>query len=250
MNRAFRALAIAIAVASVTLSGCDSREKPAAVAAAEQKPVPAPVDASEAGASVCAETDIDCQERLYQLEETLFAYEGAVAKQLDESAKSCWNADSATVRRLVDGCASFACKEKALLERIASLHFLQPNEHRASLQLPQSPPLLAVLPPDTTADSPSSPPDPELEFEARGSLIHAREHPEHMGIAVSAEGKDHVFLYDMDVGSRPGQDEVLGLVGTSPTSQVLVRGQRLAAPTGISNFDPSQCRWVYELPGA
>jgi hypothetical protein len=248
MNRAFRALAIAIAVASVTLSGCDSREKPAAVAAAEQKSVPAPVDASDAGASVCAETDIACQERFYQLEETLFAYEGGVAKQLDEAAKACWNVDSAGFRSLVDGCASLACKEKALLARIASLHFLQPNEHRASLQLPESPPLLAVLPPDTAADASSSPPDSKLQFEARGSLIHAREHPEHMGIAVSAAGKDHVFLYDMDIGSRPGQDEVLGLVGTSPTAQVLVRGQRLVAPTGTPNFDPSQCRWVYELP--
>ena len=59
--------------------------------------------------------------------------------------------------------------------------------------------------------------------------------------------KDHVFLYDMDIGNQPGQDEVLGLVGTSPTSQVLVRGYRRVAPTGIANFDPSQCRWVYEL---
>jgi hypothetical protein len=248
MNRAFRALAIAIAVASMTLSGCGSREKPAAVAAAEPKSVPAPVDASEAGANICAEEDIECQERLYQLEETLFAYEGGVAKQLDEAAKSCWNADSAAFRQLVDGCANFACKEKVLLARIASLHFLQPNEQRASLPLPESPPLLAVLPPDTTADAPSNPPDSKLQFEARGSLIHAREHPEHMGIAVSEEGKDHVFLYDMDIGSRPGQDEVLGLVGTSPTAKVLVRGQRLVAPTGIPNFDPSQCRWVYELP--
>jgi hypothetical protein len=247
MNRAFRALAIA--VAAVTLSGCNNREKPAAVAAAEPKSVTAPVEAGEAGASVCAETDIDCQERLYQLEETLFAYEGGVAKQLDESAKACWNADSAAFRRSVDGCDDFACKDQALLARIASLHFLQPIEHRASLQFPESSPsLLTVLPPDVAADSPPVPPDAKLEFEARGSLIHAREHPEHMGIAVSADGKDHVFLYDMDIGGRAGQDEVLGLVGTSPTAKVLVRGQRLVAPTGTSNFDPAQCRWVYELP--
>jgi hypothetical protein len=106
--------------------------------------------------------------------------------------------------------------------------------------------LLAVLAADAIDDKSPAPLDPKLRYEVRGSLIHAREHPEHMGIAVSAQGKDHVFLYDMDIGN-PGQDEVLGLVGTSPTAQVLVRGQRLDAPTGVANFDPAQCRWVYEL---
>ena len=247
MTRAFRGLAIAVAVTSVILSGCDNPKKPAAVAAAESRSVPA---AADAAANICAEGDIDCEERHYQLEETLFAYEGGVAKQIDESAQSCWKADSEAFRRSLDDCNNFACKEKALLTRIASLHFLQPEAHRASLQLPQTPSLLAVLAPDTTADTPSGPPDSKLEFEMRGSLVHAREHPEHMGIAVSTDGNDHVFLYDMDIGTRPAQDEVLGLVGTSPTTQVLVRGHRLVAPTGISNFDSSQCRWVYELPQA
>ena len=248
MTIPFRALAIAVAVTSVALSGCDSREKPAAVAAVAAADGPSVSAAFDAGTKICAEGDINCEERLYQLEETLFAYEGAVAKQIGEAVQSCWKADSDAFRRLVDGCRNFACKETALLTRIASLHFLQPKEHRASLKLPQTPPLLAVLAPDTAVDAPSAPPDSKLEFEMRGSLVHAREHPEHMGIAVSAEGKEHVFLYDMDIGTRPEQDEVLGLVGTSPTAQVLVRGHRLVAPTGISNFDPSQCRWVYELP--
>lgn len=247
MTKAFRALAIAVAVTSVTLGGCGNREKPAAVAAAEPNSVPA-ADVGKASDNNCAEGDIECDERLYQLEETLFAYEAGVAKQIAESAQSCWKADSDAFRRLVDDCKNFACKEEKLLTRIASLHFLQSKEHRASLQLPETPPLLAVLAPDTVADTPSGPPDSKLEFEARGSLIHAREHPEHMGIAVATDGKDHVFLHDMDIGNQPGEDEVLGLVGTSPTAQVLVRGHRIVAPSGISNFDSSQCRWVYELP--
>jgi hypothetical protein len=244
-TRAFRALAIAVVVASATLSGCGQREQPAVVAATEEKSIPAAADADETIGNSCAEDDIKCEERLYQLEETLFAYEAGAAKQIDEGAQSCWKADSDAFRRLVDNCKDFACREEALLARMASLHWLQPEEHRAGLEFPRTPVLLAVLPPAT--ESGSSPPDSKLEFEARGSLIHAAAHPEHMGIAVSAEEKDHVFLFDMDTGN-PGQDEVLGLVGTSPTTQVLVRGQRVDAPTGVANFDPSQCRWVYELP--
>ena len=39
-----RGLAIAVAVASLTLSGCGKREKPAAVAVAEEKPVATAAD--------------------------------------------------------------------------------------------------------------------------------------------------------------------------------------------------------------
>jgi hypothetical protein len=246
-TRVFRLFTVAVAFTSVALIGCGSPEKPVAVAATEAKSMPAAAGSGEVSGATCADGDIACEERLYQLEETLFAYEAGAAKQIHEGAQSCWKSDSDAFRRLVDGCNSVACKEKALLTRIASLHLLQPQEQRASLELPQAPLLLAVLAPDTAVDTPAGPPDSTLEFEVHGSLIHAREHPEHMGIAVSADGKDHVFLYDMDIGNQPGQDEVLGLVGTSPTSQVLVRGYRRVAPTGIANFDPSQCRWVYEL---
>ena len=248
MTKASCALAIVIAiVTSVTLSGCDKHEKPAPVAAAESKSTPAVAIVAAASDMNCAEGDVACDERFYQLEETLFAYEAGVAQQIDDSAQACWKVDSERFRRSVDDCKNLACKEKALLGRIASLHFLQSTEQRASLQLPETPPLIAVLAPATADDTPAGLPDPKLEFEARGSLIHAGEHPEHMGIAVSADGKEHVFIYDMDIGNQPGQDEVLGLVGTSPTAQVLVRGQRVVAPTGVSNFDSSQCRWVYEL---
>jgi hypothetical protein len=238
-----RAVAIAIAVASVTIAACDKQEKPAADP--RPKAAASVADSAEVSTVTCVEGDIECEERIYQLEETLFAYEAGVAKQVPEAAQSCWKADSDAFRQLVDDCKNLACKERALLNRISSLHFLQPAEQRAALKLPQTPSLLTVLAPDAAT---RTPPDAKLLFEARGGLIHAREHPEHMGIAVSSGDKNQVFLYDMDIGNHPGQDEIMGMVGASPTAQVLVRGQRLVAPTGVANFDPSQCRWVYELP--
>lgn len=247
---AIRGLVMVVVVTSLALGGCGKEEKVAAVVTPAQKPAPAAseVDVTETANTTCAEGDIACEERIYQLEETLLAYEAGAAKKIGEGAQSCWKADSEAFRKTVDSCKNMACKEAALLTRLSSLDFLQSEEQRASLELPPTPILLAVLAPDSASASEPAVPDAKLQFEARGGLIHASAHPEHMGIAVSSDQKDHVFIFDMDIGNQPGEDEIMGLVGASPTVQVLVRGQRLAAPTGVSNFDPAQCRWVYEVP--
>jgi hypothetical protein len=240
-----RSLALVGVLVSTTLA-CSGKDQPAAVAAAEPRSTPQAADLDATDAS-CAEGDIECEERLYQLEETLFAYEAGIAKQLGESAQVCWKIDSDAFRRSVDECDSVACKEAALLARVASLHLLQPLEQRAALELPDAPELLAVLAPYSDAGEAVTAPRAEIKLEARGSLVHAQAHPEHMGIAVRADDQDHVFIFDMDIGNQPGQDDVLGLVGASPTAQVLVRGSRLVAPTGVANFDPAQCRWIYQV---
>lgn len=244
MFDALRSLALVVVFGCVTL-GCSGEQQPAAVAAAEPRNTAHVADLDAQDAS-CAEGDIECEERLYQLEETLFAYEAGIAQQLDESAQACWKIDSDAFRRSVDECDSVACKETALLRRIASLHWLQAEEHRAAIELPDAPELLTMLAPYSDPSGAVAAPSAEMEFEVSGSLVHAQAHPEHMGIAVHANDKDHVFIFDMDIGNQPGQDEVLGLVGASPTPQVLVRGSRLVAPTGIANFDPAQCRWIYQ----
>jgi hypothetical protein len=234
-----------VALTVMFLNGC-AREEPAATpTAAEPEPTQASAQTDQLR-STCAEDDIECEERLYQLEETLFAYESVVGKQVDELAQACWQTDVDSFRRSVDACNSIECKEQALLRRIASLHLLQSEEQRAALYLPEVPLLIAVLAP--SAETPLAQPDPTHLFEVSGSLIHATAHPEHLGIAVNVDEKDHVFLFEMDMDHQPGQSEVLGLVGTSPTSRVLVRGYPRVAPTGVANFDPDHCRWVYELP--
>lgn len=198
----------------------------------------------------CAEDDIECHERRYQLEETLHMYEARVGGQWDAPARGCWLADAAAFRDSLEACPDDGCRTTALLERIASLQFLQPEHERASLALPKAPALIAVLAPSPDAapeERPALPTAPE--FEASGPLIHASSHPKHMGIAVDAGAvQAHVFLWDMDIGGSPAQDEVLGLVGASPTARVLVRGHRRTAPDGVPNFDASHCRFVYQLP--
>jgi hypothetical protein len=240
-----RSLALVV-VFGCTILGCSGKQQAAAIEAAEPRgsSQAADLDAQDAN---CREGDIECEERLYQLEETLFAYEAGIAKQLDEAAQACWKIDSDAFRRSVDECDSIACKEAALFERIASLHWLQAEEHRAAIELPDAPQLLTVLAPHGEAGQAVTGPSAAMEFEVTGSLVHAQAHPEHMGIAVHANGKDHVFIFDMDIGNQPGQDEVLGLVGASPTVRVLVRGSRLVAPTGVANFDPAQCRRIYQV---
>lgn len=200
----------------------------------------------------CDDEDIACFEKIYELEEALSMYEAGVSKQLDPPALACWQSDSEAFRRTTNACDNVECREAALRERLASLHYLQDEAFRTRLDLPQVPILLAVLgredgPDDDTAASPTAPEPPDLEI--RGDLVHAFAHAEHMGIAVrTAGGADHVFILDMDIDNQGPQDQVLGLVGTSPTARILVRGHELMAPDGIANFDPSRCRLVYQLP--
>lgn len=233
----------AVTLSALLLTACNQASTPPPVAASNTSETTATPPATIADA--CDEGDIACEERLYQLEETLFAYESIIDQRLPADAKSCWNADVDAYRDRLAACSSFACKESALLERIAALHELQPTQQRVSFELPPAPALIAVLPPSPDEDE--APSSAIAAFEAQGSLIHATEHPEHMGIAVQADDEQHVFILEMDMGNL-GQDEVIGLVGTSPTTQVLVRGVPRVAPTGVKNFDSSHCRWVYQLP--
>ena len=225
------------------LAGCNQAPTPSSVAASNKSEAIATPPTTMA--DDCDEGDIACEERLYQLEETLFAYETLVGQRLPDEAQSCWKADVDAFRQRLEACDGMACKEPALFERISSLHEFQPTAQRVSFELPVVPALIAVLPPSPE----ETPATATASFEAQGALIHATEHPEHMGIAVQANDDQHVFIFEMDMGNL-GQDEVLGLVGTSPTTQVLVRGVAKPAPTGINNFDTSHCRWVYQLPGA
>lgn len=229
---------------TIILAGCD---RPAATTHHEATTLASEQDTQsiQSVSDSCTEGDIQCDERLYQLEETLFEYEGAVTQRLSPAAQTCWTTDRETFRQTLNSCNNTTCKEDALLKRIASLHLLQEQSQRAALELPTAPLLIGVLPPDTENDEPSV--SSEL-FTVSGALIHATAHPEHMGIAVQANGQDHVFILEMDIDNHPEQNEVLGLIGTSPTTQVLVRGYRQVAVTGTANFDSSQCRWVYEVP--
>lgn len=265
----FRNTAAALALAFFALAGCTGEHVSTAHAATNSAAlapalVPASASASASGASgsegdavdtstnlddLCAEDDIACRELFYQLEETLVLYEGGVTNRIGERARACWQSDVEAFRRTLDACGGNACRERALRERLASLHYLQADEHRTGLDLPEAAQLIAVLGPETETPALSDDAQALVPFEASGSLIHASEHPEHMGIAVhAASGEDHVFIHDMDIDNQPDHDEVLGLVGTSPTARVLVRGYRRLAPDGVANFDTASCRLAYQLP--
>jgi hypothetical protein len=254
----FRNTAAALALVFVAYAGCTDMDASAAAATSSATPAPASASASDGSGAVvtgtdldelCAEDDIACSERFYQLEETLFLYEEGVANRIGDRARACWRSDRDAFRRTLDACGDNTCREAALRERLASLHDMQAREHRAGFDLPEAPQLVAVLGPETETAAPRDDDQAPVPFEARGSLIHAFGQPEHMGIAVhAASGEEHVFIHDMDIGNQPDHDEVLGLVGTSPTAQVLVRGYRHLAPDGVANFDTARCRLAYQLP--
>ncbi len=120
-------------------------------------------------------------------------------------------------------------------------------ERHAASTLPAGYERIAVLAPEAEA-GPARDHAPLLDV--TGALVHASAHPEHMGLAVRDAAGDYVFVFDMDIGNQPAHDEVLGLVGTSPTASVRVLGTAASAPDGVDNFDVAACRVVYLLPPA
>lgn len=232
------------ALLCLALAGCDAAHPPEPATAAPAAPA---ATFAESGAR-CEEGDIECDERMYQLEETLAMYEAGVAATVDPAARDCWRADVDTARRSVAACNDITCRQNALLARIASLHDLQPAERRAAIDLPPAPLLVAVIGPEPEAAPPGAEAGTPDALAARGQLVHSVEDPLHMGIAVRTDsGQEHAFILDADLGSQAAHQQVQGLVGTSPAIQVLVRGTSRIEADGVPNFDASRCRLVYQL---
>lgn len=227
-------------VLCLLLAGCGDSPAP-------EVPGGAPAAAASAS-TTCAEDDIACDERLHQLEETLAMYEAGVAAGLGAGAQQCWRADVGSSRRAVEACNDMACRQQALLERIASLHYLQPTGLRAAIDLPEVPRLVAMIGPETAAaPQPAGPGLPALA--ARGTLVHAREDPLHLGLAVrTPSGLEHVVIPERDLGDQRVHRRVQALANAAPPTRVLVRGTASMRPDGVPDFDASRCRQVYRLP--
>jgi hypothetical protein len=222
--------ASALLLSALLIAACDTDARSAGEAV--------PFTAAAGGAATEGDTELDA---------LLARHEAAVEHRVDEAALGCWRDDQDAFRRALAACGDGACRSGILLQRISSLDYLQPQATRTKRELPTVPSLIAVLAPDPDAPDEA---DPALTpFEARGNLVHASEHPEHMGLAVQVQGgSQHVFILDMFIDAEAGQREVLGLLEAHAPRQVQVRGFSRVESTGVPNFDTNRCRWVYLLP--
>jgi hypothetical protein len=197
------------------------------------------------------ETDILEDEKWYQLEETVFGYEMGAMHALGDGAQ-CLEADTARWRAALDAaCRGDACREATFLDRIATLHGLQPSAGQMSGELPAVPELVAVVAPED--DEAQTPKDHAAapDFAATGTLVQEYDDPEHSGLALQSEagGDKHVLVFLMELGNQVSHDVLMNLAGNEPGRRYLVRGGRAEAADGIANFRPDQCRFVYNLPG-
>lgn len=204
-----------------------------------------------AGAVAAQETDIAEDEKWYQLEETLFAYEQGAAQAVGNGAQ-CLQADAARWRMALEAaCRGDACREAAFRDRIATLHGLQPSAGQMSGELPVVPELLAVIAPED--DEMQTPKDFEAQpdFVATGRLVQELDDAEHSGLALRSEagGDKHVLVFLMELGNQVSHEVLLNLVRNEPDWRFLVRGGRAEAADGIANFRSDQCRLVYHMPG-
>lgn len=191
--------------------------------------------------------DIECTETFYMLGEQTFIHELAATKAVGPAAKACMQANIDAWNEAVrTTCMGNACVEAAYWDRLATLTPLQPGMNQITgRELPEVAELVAVLGPETGA-GPQGSGEP---LEVAGDLLHASEHPEHMGIALDAgDGAAHVVTFDMDIGNQPGHQTLLSLIEADPDARFHVSGTAQMAPDGVANFDTEQCRYVYRLP--
>lgn len=200
--------------------------------------------AGGAAAQYCAEGDIACDERWYQLEETLFAYEQAAGAALGPEAARCLAADSAHWHTaLAQTCLGGSCRSAAYAERLSSLLvFLPEAEPPDGLDFVTTPQLVTVLAPEAEAPEPDD--QAGLDADVYGTLAHASADPDHMGLAVTDGAGEHVVIFDMDMGNQAGHDVLQSLIADEPGQRFLVRG----AADEAGNFKPNQCRLVYRMP--
>lgn len=195
-----------------------------------------------AWAQFCAEDDIVCIERYYQLEETLFAYEQLAGRTLGAEASQCladdsgrWHADLARL------CLGDACREAAFADRLSSLAGLVPGAGPLDgVDFVPTMALVTVLAPEAEAADPAD----FAPADIVGTLVHAGAEPDHMGLAASDDAGAHVIVFDMDIGNQSGHATLQDLIADEPGRRFLVRG----SIDELGNFLPSQCRLVYRLP--
>jgi hypothetical protein len=204
-----------------------------------------------AGAAAAQETDIAEDEKWYQLEETVFAYEQGAAQAVGDSAQ-CLEADATRWRVALEAvCRGDACREAALRDRIATLHGLQPSAGQTSGELPAVPELLAVIAPEDDEMQTPKDFDAPPDFAATGRLLQEFDDAEHSGLVVQSEagGDKHVLVFLMELGNQISHEVLLNLLRNEPDRRFLVRGGRAEAADGIANLRTDQCRFVYHLPG-
>jgi len=147
----------------------------------------------------------------------------------------------------VGGRSAFSAVEEALARGESPLAdaCVASLERRAAATLPEGYERLAALAPEAEAGPVRA---DAAVLDVTGALVHASGDPEYMGLAVRDASGDHVFVFDMDLGNQPAHEELLGLVGSSPTATVRVLGTSIPIAGGTSNFDVAACRVVYLLP--
>ncbi|MEX0644407.1 MAG: hypothetical protein WD076_03810, partial [Parvularculaceae bacterium] len=202
-----------------------------------------PDDAPDDVASPCDDGEAAC---LSWLAEVLDRYEQGALSYFGDAAAPCFTEEMAAWRAKLDAeCADAACREGAYRERIASLDRQQAGANADNrLADEYTAALVAVLGPETDAVEGAGAP-----LELVGDLVHAAANAEHMGLAVdTGAAAEHVLVFDLEIGSQPGHDALLDLLGGDAPPRVRARGFAVLAPDGVANFDTGRCRVVHSLP--
>ena len=185
--------------------------------------------------TVCAD------KTLSELDEELARYYESARRSLADGAKCLASDQRAWIKDARNACrADKGCLQSVYVNRLATLHALQPAELQLQRDLPQVPVLVTAVPPEKEAATSAGAGAGLLEVS--GQLVWEHDDINNMGLAVKSDaGRVHVIVFDMDIGNSATHAVLRNRIEKEGTAAFLVRGVK--AKSG--GFAQDQCRFVY-----
>lgn len=186
---------------------------------------------------ICADAELS------ELDEHLARYFTGAKTELRASG-DCLVADQRQwLRSVRNACTDKVCLKTVYLDRLGELDALQPGANAIKgFDLPRYPALVWVVPP--ASDRVAAPLRPKAKpLAAKGTLVD--EVAAGDGFVLRTRQGEHLLVplmfVDGDTASR------LSMLAKSSRTTYLARGAAAVDETGRTNFEPSQCVFVYRV---
>ncbi len=186
--------------------------------------------------SICASPEIS------NLDEYLGRYYAAVRIGLVHAESCVVDDQRAWLRNVRDACKDASCLKRVYLERLATLHALQPGATSLrNVELPRLPPLVWIVPP--AADQVAAPRNrPVKTLVASGRILDEIANGDGFVLQSNA-GVKHLFAPLMFLGQPT--IAVLAQLARDANARYEIRGKAELAQRGANAFSSGHCAFVY-----
>lgn len=188
---------------------------------------------------VCADAEVST------LDEHLAQYYAGARLALREGAACLADDQRQWLRTVRNACADAGCLKKAYVERLGTLHALQPGATSLrNMELPSTPQLAWIIPP--AADNVAAPRRPNAQpLVAQGRLVDDVAQGDGF-LLRTPEGATHVLLMLMFIDGASA--DRLPLLAREANATYLARGHAAPGSGARADYEPSRCVYLYRMP--